>query len=222
MKVVAFVPIKLNSQRLPHKNILPIGGKPLCAHICSTLLKAEGIDETYVYCSEERVKEYLPKGVRLLIRDSYLDGDLIKGREIYERFIHAVDADIYLLAHTTSPFIRQSSIETALKKVVSGEYDSAFSAEKKQTFCWYMGKPVNYDLTDVPRTQDMEPVWVETSAFFIFRKEIFTEHGRRIGFHPYIQEVSGIETVDIDTREDYDFAVAMAAQQKNDFERGNI
>lgn len=214
LKVVAFVPIKLNSQRLPHKNILPIKGKPLCAHICGTLSETAGIDETYVYCSEERVTEYLPEGVRLLLRDPYLDGDLVKGKEIYERFIRTVDADIYLLAHTTSPFIRKSSIETALSKVRSGEYDSAFSAEKKQTFCWFQGKPINYELTDVPRTQDIEPVWVETSAFFIFRKEIFTEHGRRIGFHPYIQEVSGIETVDIDTKEDYDFAVMMAEQDK--------
>lgn len=210
MKIVAFVPIKLNSQRLPHKNILPIGGKPLCAHICNTLLSAEGIDETYVYCSDEKVVQYLPDGIRFLQRDSRLDDDLVKGKEIYERFIDTVDADIYILAHTTSPFIRKESIEAALGKVMSGEYDSAFSAERKQTFCWYQGKPVNYDLTDVPRTQDMEPVWVETSAFFIFRKEIFTVHGRRIGFCPYIQEVSGMETVDIDTRADYDLAVMMA------------
>lgn len=210
MRVVAFVPIKLNSQRLPHKNILPIAGKPLCYHICRTLMDVKGIDDTYVYCSDEKVTDYVPDGIVFLKRDAYLDGDHVKGKEIYERFINEVDADIYILAHTTSPFITKESIENALGKVMSGEYDSAFSAEKKQTFCWYKGKPINYDLEDVPRTQDMEPVWVETSAFFIFKKEIFVEHGRRIGYNPYIQEVSGIETVDIDTKEDYDFAVSMA------------
>lgn len=215
MKVVAFVPIKLNSQRLPHKNILPLGGRPLCAHICSTLLQAEGIDDTYVYCSEPEIMRYLPKGIRFLQRDSYLDGDTVKGKEIYERFVDTIDADIYILAHTTSPFIERASIETALKKVMGGDYDSAFSVERKQTFCWYMGKPVNYDLTDVPRTQDIEPVWVETSAFFIFRKEIFTKYGRRIGFKPYMQEISGREAVDIDTKADYDLAVMME-------ESGNI
>ena len=213
MRVAAFVPIKLNSQRLPHKNILQIAGKPLCYHICRTLLDVRGIDETYVYCSDAKVTEYIPENITFLNRDACLDGDLVKGKEIYERFIDAVDADIYILAHTTSPFIRKESIENALEKVMKGGYDSAFSAERKQTFCWYQGKPVNYDLEDVPRTQDMEPVWVETSAFFIFKKEIFTEHGRRIGFHPYIQEVSGIETVDIDTKEDYDFAVSMAERK---------
>lgn len=214
MRVAAFVPIKLNSQRLPHKNILPIAGKPLCYHICRTLTDVKGIDETYVYCSDTKVTEYIPEKVTFLKRDARLDGDLVKGKEIYERFIAEVDADIYILAHTTSPFIRRESVENALGKVMNEGYDSAFSAEKKQTFCWYQGKPINYDLKDVPRTQDLEPVWVETSAFFIFKKEVFVEHGRRIGFHPYIQEVSGIETVDIDTKEDYDFAVSMAESKR--------
>ena len=196
MKVVAFVPVKLNSQRLPHKNILPIAGKPMCYHICRVLLNVKKIDEIYVYCSDKKVKDYIPDNVTFLKRDAYLDGDLVKGKEIYKRFLEEVDADIYILAHTTSPFIRSESIENALQKVMNEGYDSAFSAEKKH----------------VPRTQDMEPVWVETSAFFIFKKEIFTEHGRRIGFRPYIQEVSGIETVDIDTKDDYDFAVSLAQE----------
>lgn len=205
-KVVALVPIKLNSQRLPHKNILPIGGKPLSYHILNSLKNIPNIDEVYVYCSNEKIKNYIPKDVTYLERDSYLDGDLIKGFDIYESFINKVDADIYILAHTTSPFLKASTIENALDHVLEGEYDSAFSAQKIQTFAWYDGKPINYDINDVPRTQDMNPIYVETSGFFIFEKEIFTKHRRRIGFKPYIQVVDSMEAIDIDTKEDYDFA----------------
>ena len=52
----------------------------------------------------------------------------------------------------------------------------------------------------------MNPIYVETSGFFIFEKEIFTKHRRRIGFKPYIQVVDSMEAIDIDTKEDYDFA----------------
>lgn len=210
MKVVAFVPIKLNSQRLPHKNILPIAGHPLCWHLCNTLLKVNNIDEVYVYCSDGRVSDYIPEGVILKKRDKKLDGDLVKGFDIYRSFISEVDADVYVLAHTTSPFIKQESIDNALKHIVSGSNDSAFSAEKIQTFAWYKDKPINYDLNDVPRTQDLEPIWVETSAFFMFKKEIFIDYNRRIGFNPYIQEVSGIEAIDIDEKKDYDLACQLA------------
>jgi len=208
-KVVAFVPIKLNSQRLPKKNILPIGEHPLCWHISNSLLNVKGIDETYVYCSDEQIKNYLPKEMILLQRDAKLDGDLVKGFEIYDSFINQVDADIYILAHTTSPFMKSLTIENALDKMLREGYDSAFSAQRIQTFAWYNGKPINYDLNDVPRTQDMEPIYVETSAFFMFEKEIFTKHRRRIGFNPYIQEVDSVEAVDIDTKEDYKFALKL-------------
>lgn len=206
MKTVAMVPIKLNSQRLPHKNILPIAGHPLCWHICNSLVHAKGVDEVYVYCSTPDVIQYLPEGAKFKQRPQWLDGELVKGFDIYRSFISEVDADVYVLAHTTSPFIKVSSVENALNHILSGENDSAFSAERIQTFAWYQGKPINYDLNDVPRTQDMEPIWVETSAFFMFKKEIFTVHNRRIGFSPYIQEVSGIEAIDIDEKKDYDLA----------------
>lgn len=210
MKTVALVPIKLNSQRLPHKNILPIAGHPLCWYICNSLIQVKDIDEVYVYCSDETVTQYLPAGTLFKKRDKRLDGELVKGFDIYRNFIDEVSADIYVLSHTTSPFIKSSSIENALSRVLSGENDSAFSAERIQTFAWYQGKPINYNLNDVPRTQDMEPIWVETSAFFMFKKEIFTVHNRRIGFKPYIQEVSGIEAVDIDEQKDYDLACKLA------------
>lgn len=206
MKTVALIPIKLNSQRLPHKNILPIAGYPLCWHICNTLNNVKGIDEVYVYCSDDSVKRYIPNRTKVLIRDKKLDKNEVKGFEIYAEFIKEVDADVYVLAHTTSPFIKLESIQNAVDHVLGGSYDSSFSAQKIQTFAWYQGRPINYDINDVPRTQDMEPVYVETSAFYIFRKEVFTIHHRRIGLHPYIQEVSDIEAIDIDERSDYEFA----------------
>lgn len=223
MKVVALVPIKLNSQRLPHKNILDLGGKPLCYHMTENLVNVNGIDEAYVYCSDESIKEYLPGKMKFLKRDSYLDGDLVKGQEIYERFINEVDADIYVLAHATAPFIKKETIQNALDKVLSGEYDSALSVKRVQTFTWYKGKTLNYDLQNIPRTQDIEPIFYETSAFFIFRKEVFTKMGkRRIGNKPYFQEIDDIEAVDIDYPEDFKFAQAIMKSRNSEEEEIKI
>lgn len=210
MKTVAFIPIKLNSQRLQNKNILPLAGHPLCWHICNTLKQVRGIDDIYVYCSDNAVKKYIPEDISVILRPDWLDGDSVKGFDIYKEFINTIDADIYVLAHTTSPFITVSSCQNALDNILNGTHDSAFSAQRIQTFAWYQNKPINYNLNDVPRTQDMEPIWVETSAFFMFKKDIFTMHNRRIGFAPYIQEVSGIEAIDIDEKKDYELACLIA------------
>lgn len=210
MKVVAFATVKLNSERVPHKNLQPIGSKPLCYHILDTALKVKGIDEVYVYCSDEAVIEAMPKEARFLKREKWLDGNEIRAKDTYTAFLNDVDADVYIAMCTTSPFTKKETLENALNKVLYEGYDSAFSAKKIQTFAWYQGKPINYDLNNVPRTQDMEPIFVETSAFFIFKKEVWTKFGRRIGFNAFIQEVDEIEAVDIDTMDDLKFAQILA------------
>ena len=211
MKTVAFVPIRLNSQRVAGKNLRQLGGKPLLCHILDALRQCRHIDETYVYCSDEHIRPLLPEGVRFLRRDERLDRDTTLGREIYDAFTAEVEADLYVLAHATSPFIRPETIDGALEKVQSGEYDSAFSAEKIQTFAWYEGRPLNYSLDRIPRTQTIEPVYVETSAFFIFSRALWCGRHRRIGERPYMAVVDRIEGLDIDYPEDFAMAEVIAA-----------
>ena len=206
MKAVAFVPIRLNSKRVVGKNLKMLGNKPLLQYILETLVKVQGLDEIYVYCSQESIIPYLPQGVKFLKRDTSLDSDETLGKEIYEAFVKEIDADVYMLAHTTSPFVKAETIEDALKAVTSEKHDSAFSAQKIQTFTWYNGSPLNYSLKDVPRTQTIEPVYVETSAFYIFRREVWTVLNQRIGNNPYMALTDTIESVDIDNPEDFEFA----------------
>lgn len=206
MKTVAFVPIRLNSKRVVGKNLKMLGDKPLMCYVLETLAKAKGVDEVYCYCSNEDVLKYLPEGVKFLKRPEFLDRDETLGKEIYEEFTKTVDADVYILAHTTSPFMKKETFENALDKIVNENYDSAFSAEKIQTFAWFNGKPLNYDLKEIPRTQTIEPVYVETSAFFMFKRDVWKVHKQRIGFKPYMALVDKIEGVDIDWPEDFEFA----------------
>ena len=215
MKRVAFVPIRLNSQRVEGKNLRLLGGQPLMTYLLRSLAAAKNIDEVYVYCSNPAIQEYLPEGVRFLMRDERLDSNTTLGEEIYDAFTAEVDADIYILAHATSPFIRTSTIEDAVARVESGEYDSAFSAERVQTFAWWEGKPLNYSLEHVPRTQDLEPVYVETSAFFIFRSEVWRTLHRRIGERPYTAVTDRIESMDIDNPDDFLLAEAIVAAGLN-------
>lgn len=209
-KVVSFIPIKLNNQRLPGKNLMKLDGIPLCNYIFDTVKQIDEIDEKYVYCSDESIKEYIPEGLQYLKRDKYLDGFNVKGLEIIEYFINDVDADIYVLTHVTQPFTKANSIKKALNKVLYEDYDSAFSCLRIQDYCWYQGKPFNYDMTDIVTTQNLEPIFMETGAFFIFRKEVFTKYHQRIGKKPYMMELDALEAVDIDTANDFEFAKVVA------------
>ena len=205
-KVTAFVPIKLNSERLPRKNLKNLGGLPLYLHVLKTLSNIAVLDEVYVFCSDDTIKGSLPYGVKFLKRDTRLDRNETRGAEIYDSFMNAVKSDYYMILHTTSPFIKQTTIETSIKNVLEGQYDSAFPARVIQNFCWYKETPINYQLDKIPRTQDLQPILEETSAFFLFSRELWINSRRRIGFKPYIAELEDREAVDIDT--DYDFRLA--------------
>lgn len=214
MKIVCFVPMKLKSQRLPDKMLLPLGNGLLFQHIFNTLtevkkevkkdLKQE--IEIYCYCSDESIKDSLPENINFLKRDSKLDRDETKGIEIYKSFCDQVEADVYMLCHATSPFIKSKSIIDGLNKIINEGYDSSMSVSKIQTFCWYDNKTLNYELTNVVRTQDIKPVYWETSAFYIFKSDILKTHDRRVGFKPYLVVTDRIESIDIDEKEDYDLA----------------
>lgn len=216
MKVVAFVPIRLNSKRVVGKNLKLLGGKPMMCYLLETLVKVPAIDEVYVYCSSEEVRPLLPAGVKLLLRDTALDSDMALGEQIYDAFVREVDADVYMLAHTTSPFIKADTIGTAIEEVLQGRHDSAFSAQKIQTFAWYNGSPLNYSPTSIPRTQTIEPVYVETSAFYIFTREMWLCRHRRVGDNPYMAIVGPVEGVDIDYPEDFELAEIMVGKQNSE------
>ncbi|MGN0521038.1 MAG: cytidylyltransferase domain-containing protein [Eubacterium sp.] len=210
MKTVAIVPMKLNNTRLPQKNTKPFtNGKPLCYYILDTLLKIDDIDEVYVYCSNEAIKDYIPTGVKYLKRSTSLDTDTTKMNEVLKAFAKDVPADIYVMTHTTAPFISKESIEKGLDAVMSGMNDSSFAAKKVQDFLWKDGRPFNYSLENIPRTQDLPPLYEETSGFYIYEASVINDLGRRIGQTPYIVEVNEIEAVDIDEKEDFEIADAI-------------
>lgn len=210
MKTVAMVPIKLNSERVKEKNLRPFfDGKPLVQFILEALVKSEKIDEVYVYCSNERIKDYLIDGVKFLKRPEFLDGNTSNCNDIIREFMKEVQADYYVVSHATAPFTRTESIDKCIDVVIEdNEYDSAFTVDKIQTFMWEKGKPLNFDPSNFPRTQDLEPIYMETSGAFVFSKHVFETYNRRIGVTPYLVEVEPIESCDIDT--EYDMTVAQA------------
>ena len=209
MKTIAIMPIKLNNERLPGKNTMDLGGKPLLQYQLLAMQQTGLADEIYVYCSDEAVCPYLPDGIRFLKRPAKLDLPTSNFTQIFSTFSSTVPADIYVYVHATAPFITPQTMTKCIQAVQRGKFDSAFCAVKVQDFLWKDGEPLNFDATNVPRSQDLEPIYRETSGVYVFTKEVFEVYHRRIGKKPYIKEVSFKEAVDINNPEDFRLAEAM-------------
>lgn len=210
MKVVAFVPIKFNSQRVPGKNIKRFSdGTPLMHFIQRTLLQVAEIDEIYCYCSNEEVKEYLLDGVKWLKRDPRYDIDCASPNELHRSFCEKIDADIYVISHATAPFTTAESISVCIRKVMSGEYDSAVLGKEMKEFLYKNGQPFNFSLERIPRTQDLEPLYEEVNGAYIFSKAVMYKYNARTGGKVYVHKIGKIEGIDIDYFEDFEIADAV-------------
>lgn len=210
MRTVAFVPVKLNNERLPGKNTKRFtGGKPLIYYILDTLQNTDALDEIYVYCSDENICDFIPSGVKYLKRSNSLDTSSTLINEVIAAFIKDVDAKNYILAHATAPFLSKNSVENAIKALNSSEYDSALTVRKFNEFLWMNRKPCNYDPAKIVRTQDLPLMYIETSGLYAFKKELFVNENRRVGHKPCFIEVDAIESCDINTMDDFLIADAI-------------
>lgn len=213
MKTTVFMPIKLNNERTPGKNLKKFDdGIPLLQVPLETALqaKADGdIDRIIVFCSAVNIKEYLPDGIEFVQRPDYLDTQTTRCGDIINAFLNMEESDIYVMYHATSPFITKEHLVECINAVKSGQYDSAFAAKKLQNFIWFENKPLNFALNCAPRTQDMKPYYCELSSPYVFTKDVFVKYHGRTGERPFICECSEIEAIDIDYPEDFVLANAV-------------
>jgi len=219
MKIVALLPMKGNSERVPNKNLKDFSGKPLYHRVMETLLSSTYINYVVVNTDSEAIKSDISKnfGDRVIVidRPEEIIGDFVSMNTVIECDINSVDADIYLQTHSTNPLLKKKSVDDAIEKMLEllpeKVYDSIFSVTKMQTRLYKAdGQAYNHNPEELLRTQDLEPLFEENSNFYIFTKESFLNSGKkRIGLKPFMFEIDKIEAVDIDEPQDFVIAESL-------------
>ena len=224
-KVVALLPMKANSTRVPGKNFRKFCGKPLFRWTLDTLLEVELIDKVVINTDARQIlsENGLKETDRIVIRDrrSEICGDHVSMNLVIEDDINNVDADVYLMTHTTNPLMSAETVYEAITtfRQAKAEHraDSLFSVNKIQTRLYRADcTPINHDPTNLIPTQNLEPWFEENSNLYLFSAESFIQSKARIGLSAMMFETPPFESVDIDTQSDWDFAVLAAKfLQKN-------
>ena len=218
MRIVALFPMKANSERVKGKNFRNFGGKPLFKWVLDTLLSVAEIDLIVINTDARHIlAEYgLTDNDRILIRDrsEEICGDLVSMNLIIEDDIKNIDSDIYLMTHTTNPFLSRHSVQAAIEKfqiaVKSEGADSLFTVNKVQDRFYDIDvQPINHDPANLTRTQDLDPWYQENSNLYLFSKESFYKTDARIGANPTMLVTAPFESTDIDTPDDWDLGEVM-------------
>ena len=209
--IVALVPMRHQSERVPGKNYRPLGGKPLFHHILDTLLLCPEISQIAVDTDSPTIMESLrcdyPQVV-IIERPEHLRADTVAMNEVLLHDTALLPADLYLQTHSTNPLLRPQTISSAIQTLVEQypAYDSLFSVTRIQTRLWdQLGRPVNHNPAILLRTQDLPPIYEENSCIYLFNRQTLVLRRNRLGERPCLFEIPAAEAWDID--EELDFQI---------------
>ncbi|WP_271190532.1 acylneuraminate cytidylyltransferase family protein, partial [Dactylosporangium matsuzakiense] len=199
-KIVALLPMKAHSARVSGKNFRVLVNKPLFRWVLDSLVSVDEIDQIIINTDARDIlaSNGLVDGFgggKVLVRDRRPEicGDFVPMNTIIEDDLAAVEAQAYLMTHTTNPFLSAGTIQKALQAygeaVEQGTADSLFTVNKIQTrFYRQDGSAVNHDPNVLLRTQDLEPWFEENSNLYVFSKASFAATNARIGGKPMMFE----------------------------------
>ena len=210
-KIVALVPMRHHSQRVPGKNYRVIAGKPLFQHVIETLLAVPEITEVVVDTDSDSVmdglREHFPQ-VQIINRPEHLRADDVPMNRILIHDTDQVPADFYLQTHSTNPLLKPETVSRAINLFLAGypNHDSLFSVTRLQTRLWdQLTRPINHNPAILLQTQDLPPVYEENSCLYLFTRQNLLTRRNRLGERPLMFEINADEAWDID--EELDFAV---------------
>jgi len=224
-KIVALVPMRHHSQRVPGKNYRMLAGRPLYQHIITTLLACQDIDEVVVDTDSPEIiaglRESYPT-VTVLDRPKHLRADEVAMNEILAYDTGQVQGDFYLQTHSTNPLLRVVTVSLAIKQFLANypSYDSLFSVTRLQTRLWdQLGRAINHNPGILLQTQDLPPVFEENSCMYIFTRQNLLARRNRLGDRPIMYEIDAAEAWDIDNELDFlitDFLLNNIANNQSD------
>jgi CMP-N-acetylneuraminic acid synthetase len=211
-RVVALVPMRHDSERVPGKNYRPFAGEPLYARVVAMLLGVPAIAQVVIDTDSPVILGHAARHfptVRLIERPLELRDGRVPMNEVLLHDVAQAPADLYLQTHCTNPLLRGETVGRALAAMVAAwpRHDSLLGVTRLQTRLYdASGRALNHDPAVLLRTQDLPPVFEENSCLYLFTGDGLRARRNRIGERPLRFEVPREEAWDID--EELDFEVA--------------
>lgn len=233
--VVALVPIRHHSQRVPGKNYRKLGDRPLYQYIIDTLLQVDRIDMIVIDTDSPIITQGINKiydsnqKVQILPRAPSLCGDSISMNQIIYSVLTQLDENkqidestIILQTHVTNPFLTTDTINRAITQFFesSSSETTLMSVTRYQKRLWHPDqRPVNHVPGKLIQTQDLPKLYEENSNLYLFTAGNMFKRFNRLGKYLEFIEMDYLEAWDIDTEQDFNFAKIILQQQQNNIQQ---
>lgn len=225
-RLLAIVPARGGSKRLPGKNILPLGGKPLIAWTIGAARESGAFASVLVSTDDETIAEEARRyGADVpwlrpaeLASDTASSADVLRHALRWYEDVHGV-VDAVVLLQPTSPFRTTESIRSAIAQYLAqSERRPVVSVSPASThpawcFCVQGTQLTPFQGWDqlALRSQDLPPAYALNGAIYVFPAEHVRAQGPLLT--PQMQAFvmhDADESHDIDTPADWRVAEAIA------------
>lgn len=214
--------MKGNSERVPHKNIRMLHGKPVCHWIIESLSASKNVSEIIINTDSEEIKAIVEgfELVKVIDRPEYLLGDDVSIQPLIVHDLKYAKNEHILQTHSTNPLLPTATIDKAIKTYFDHleTNDTLFSVTPiQQRFYYKNGKAVNHNPAHLIQTQLLEPIYHENSCMYVFSKQSNKKTENRIGERPFFFEMDHLEAADIDEWHDFLWAEFLLSQRNKDY-----
>jgi CMP-N-acetylneuraminic acid synthetase len=212
IKIIAMIPARMGSKRVPKKNIRFLCGKALIQYAIHSAQASGCFDEIWVNSESKIIGELaLLSGVKFHHRPEKFAMDQATNQDFTAEFLHTRKCDYVVMVNPTSPLLKPETIQKFCSYTLKGEYDTVLSVLEERAECFFNGKPVNFYTQKKLNSQELEPFQKVVWAITAWRRDHFlavsgkgqcSVFSGKLGRFPIPLK----EACDIDTQEEWDLA----------------
>ena len=215
MKIVAMIPARINSKRVPKKNLRLICGRPLISYNIEAAVKSGVFDEVYVNSESGIFSDIANQyGAKFYKRPNKLSSDVTNNDQFVFDFINKINGDILIQILPTSPLLSIDEIKGFVNYMMKNNLDTLVSTVPHRIASIFNNSPINFKLLEPHiSSQDMSPVETYATVLMGWKYKMFRGNIKKLGFAYHggtgktgYYPISGLSTIDIDKEEDFKLA----------------
>ncbi|MBO4989711.1 MAG: acylneuraminate cytidylyltransferase family protein [Clostridia bacterium] len=220
-KLIAMIPARMGSKRIPKKNIRYMLDKPLIQYPIEFALQSQAFDSVWVNTESEELGKICENlGAKFHKRPAELADDKATNRDFTYEFLKKHACDYVVMINPTSPTLRQETVNRFLSFVRENEFDCVMSVESVKAEAFYAGKKINFDGKSKVPSQNLGAVQYIVWALTAWKRDCFIrmqEEGECpiFGGNMGLFEIPKDECADLDTDEDWNIAEGILYSRKS-------
>lgn len=216
MRIKALVAVRSGSMRVKNKNMRPFADSCLLEIKIKQLKRIKQLDGIVVNSNDDEMLDLARRlGCETVKRDEFYASNSVSMSDVYQNMAENIDTDIIAYINATNPLLKDETIVEAIEryKINGSQFDSLNSAHMIKEFLFENNLPINYDLRNQPRSQDLPDIMALNFAINIISKENMIKYKNVVGLKPYLFNINEIEATDIDNPIDFEFAEYVSKRQ---------